>query len=72
MATPLTTDLIRRQAAELQRIKHADGRDKELVAEVTVFNDAAHDVAWDMDETDEPGSFPRHLEAGRRRPGDAP
>jgi len=69
MARPVTPDLIRLQATELQRMTHADGREEDLAAEVTIFNDAAHDVAWDMDDADEPASFPRHLIAGRRRPG---
>ena len=69
MSKSVTAELIRLQADELQRMKHADGREEALAAEVSVFNDAAHDVAWDMEETDEPGSFLRHLLAGRRRRG---
>lgn len=69
MSKLVTAELIRLQAEELQRMKHADDREDALAAEVSVFNDTAHAVAWETEETDEPGSFLRHLLAGRRRGG---
>jgi hypothetical protein len=69
MAKPVSPELIQLQAEELQRMTHAAGRAKELAVEVSVFSDAVHDIAWETEETDEPGSFLRHLLAGRRRAG---
>jgi hypothetical protein len=71
MAAPVTAELIRRQAEELQRFRHAEGRAEELAAEVTALNDAAHDAAWELGDEDEPGNFPRALLGGMRK-ADAP
>jgi hypothetical protein len=70
MDKPVTAELIRRQAEELQRLRHAEGRDVELAAEVTAISEGAHDAAWELGDEDEPGLFSRVLIAGiRQKPG---
>ena len=72
MAKPVSAELIRRQAEELQRFTLAEGRDAELAAEVAGLNDTLHEAAWAVEDDDEPGHFQRALLAGmRRREGDA-
>jgi hypothetical protein len=66
MGKPVSIELIRRQASELHHFEHAEGRDAELAAEVTVLSDAVHDADCDMEDEDEPGSFLRCLMSGMR------
>lgn len=70
MTKPVSAELMRRQAEELQRFALEEGRDAELAAEVAVFNDALHEEVWALEDDDEPGNFPRALIAGMRRTGD--
>jgi hypothetical protein len=72
MDKPVTAELIRRQAEELQRLRHAEGRDAELAAEVTAINNSAHDAAWELGDEDEPSHFARVLTAGMRQKPGAP
>ena len=66
MTKPVSAELIRRQAEELQRVALADGRDEELAAEVAVLNDVLHEAAWEVEDDDEPAHFLRALLAGMR------
>jgi hypothetical protein len=72
MDKPVTAELIRRQAEELQRLRLAAGRDVELAAEMTVISDGAHDAAWELGDEDEPSHFARVLIAGMRQKPGAP
>jgi hypothetical protein len=66
MAKPISAELIRLQAAEMQRVTLEEGRDEELAAEVTGLNDVLHEAAWDVEDDDEPAHFLRALLAGMR------
>jgi len=72
MGKPLSAELMRRQAEELQRFVLDEGRDKELAAEVAVFSDTVHEAAWVLEDDDQPGTFLRVLVAGMRRTEEAP
>ncbi len=70
MGKPVSVELIRRQVSELHHFQHPEGRDAELAAEIGVLSDAVHDAACDLEDEDEPGTFPRSLIAGMRKAED--
>ena len=66
----ITNTLIELQARLLQRLTHGAEREVELAAELGPLNEAVHDSAFDLEDVDEPGAFPRVLIEGARKDGE--
>jgi len=69
MLPKVSTELIERQARELQRLRHAEGRSTELAEEVDTINREVFRIGETMDLNEEPGGFFRVLHAGRESGG---
>lgn len=63
----VTDKLIELQARQLQKLTHGKERDAELAAELEGLNEAVHDAAFELEDMDEPGAFPRVLLQGARK-----
>ena len=66
----VTSKLIELQAQQLQRLHHGKERDGELASELGALNEAVHDTAFELEDMDEPGAFPRVLLQGARKDGE--
>ena len=62
----ITSKLIELQAQQLQKLRHGKDREAEVAAELETLNEAVHDAAFELEDMDEPGAFPRVLLEGRR------
>ena len=66
MTERVSSELIRRQASELQRVSVSDERASELAVELESLNSAVFEAALDLEFDDEPAGFARLLRSAGR------